>query len=61
MPDGPSLAYLSPARRLWLGLWARHAGRPRSPREAWMQHLHAAVLQAHVMERELLDELERRP
>ena len=60
-PEGQSLAYLSLVRRFWLARWVRTAGAPLSPREAWMKRLHAAVLQAHVLERELLDELESRP
>ncbi len=59
-PEGRSTAYLRLVRRLWLDLWAREAGEPRSPREAWLQRLHAAVLRAHELEGELLDRLESR-
>ena len=57
-PAGQSLAYLRRRRRLWLELWVRQAGAPASPREAWLRRLHAAVLHAHVLEREMLDRLE---
>ncbi len=57
-PEGRSVAYLRLVRRLWLDLWARQKGAPMSPREAWLRRLHVAVLQAHLLERELLDRLE---
>ena len=58
VPEGQSVAYLRLACRLWMGLWTRQAGAPSSPREAWLRRVHAAVLQAHLLERELLDQLE---
>ena len=60
-PEGQSLAYLRLLRRLWLRAWAREADAPVSPREAWLRRLHAAVLRAHELERELLDRLEANP
>ena len=57
-PDGQSLAYLRLLHRLWLDAWRREADEPVSPRQAWLRRLHAAVVRAHELERELLDRLE---
>ena len=57
-PEGQSLDYLRLLRRLWLVVAARQAGAPVSPRDAWLERLHAAVLKAQVLERELLGQLE---
>ena len=59
-PEGQSLAYLRLLRRLWLEAWTREANSAVSPREAWLRRVHAAVLRAHELERELLDRLEAR-
>ena len=56
-PEGQSLAYLRLLRLLWLQVWAQETDAPVSPREAWLRRVHAAVLRAHELERELLDRL----
>ena len=57
-PDGLSAAYLRLSGRLWRERWARTTETPLSASEAWLQTIHAEVLRAHELERELLSELE---
>jgi hypothetical protein len=55
-PDGQSLTYLTMARELWLKRWAHDSSEGEG---RVVRVMHDAVQRAYVLERQLLDLLER--